>query len=99
MAEIHKQKFVGSAPKLLHRETSLTRGIIRDLFSAKVDKLTVDSKQIYNEIVEYLEGIAPELIERVVLHEDKAPLFDKAEIETEIRDLLNVAAIFRPAVT
>ena len=29
-----KKKFVGAAPKLLHRETSLTRGIIRDLFSA-----------------------------------------------------------------
>ena len=87
-SKIHKkQKFVGSAPKLLHRETSLTRGIIRDLFSAKVDKLTVDSRQIYNEIIEYLKGIAPELIDRVVLHEDKAPLFDKAEIETEIRDL------------
>ncbi|MCX5755246.1 MAG: Rne/Rng family ribonuclease [Gemmatimonadetes bacterium] len=87
-AKIHKkQKFVGSAPKLLHRETSLTRGIIRDLFSAKVDKLTVDSKQIHNEIVEYLQGIAPELIDRVVLHEEKTPLFDKAEIETEIRDL------------
>src|SRR5262249_29285031 len=71
-----KQKFVGGAPKLLHRETSLTRGIIRDLFSAKVDKLTVDSKQIYNEIVEYLKGIAPELIERVALHEEKQPLFD-----------------------
>lgn len=82
-----KQKFVGSAPKLLHRETSLTRGIIRDLFSAKVDKLTVDSKQIHNEIVEYLKGIAPELIDRVVLHEDKSSLFDKADIETEIRDL------------
>jgi ribonuclease G len=82
-----KQKFVGSAPKLLHRETSLTRGIIRDLFSDKVDKLTVDSRQIHNEIVDYLKGIAPELIERVVLHEDKVPLFDKAEIETEIRDL------------
>jgi ribonuclease G len=82
-----KQKFVGGAPKLLHRETSLTRGIIRDLFSAKVDKLTVDSKQIYNEIVEYLKGIAPELIDRVALHEEKRPLFDKAEIEPEIRDL------------
>ncbi|MDQ8165383.1 MAG: Rne/Rng family ribonuclease [Gemmatimonadota bacterium] len=82
-----KQKFVGSAPKLLHRETSLTRGIIRDLFSAKVDKLTVDSKQIHNEIVEYLKGIAPELSDRVVLHEEKTPLFDKAEVETEIRDL------------
>ncbi|MBX3132974.1 MAG: Rne/Rng family ribonuclease [Gemmatimonadaceae bacterium] len=82
-----KQKFVGNPPKLLHRETSLTRGIIRDLFSAKVDRLTVDSKQVYNEIIEYLTGIAPELVERVQLYEDKIPLFDKEEIEPEIRDL------------
>lgn len=82
-----KVKFVGSPPKLLHRETSLTRGIIRDLFSTKVDRLTVDSKQVYNEIVEYLKGIAPELIERVHLYEDKVPLFDKEEVEPEIRDL------------
>lgn len=82
-----KQKFVGSPPKLLHRETSLTRGIIRDLFSTKVDRLTVDSKQVYNEIVEYLKGIAPELIDRVQLYEDKVPLFDKEGVETEIRDL------------
>jgi len=74
-------------PKLLHRETSLTRGIIRDLFSTKVDRLTVDSKQVYNEIVEYLKGIAPELIDRVQLYEDKVPLFDKEGVETEIRDL------------
>lgn len=82
-----KQKFVGNPPKLLHRETSLTRGIIRDLFSAKVDRLTVDSKQVYNEIIEYLNGIAPELVERVQLHEDKQGLFDKEGIEPEIRDL------------
>jgi ribonuclease G len=82
-----KTKFVGSPPKLLHRETSLTRGIIRDLFSTKIDKLTVDSKQIHNEIVEYLKGIAPELVDRVTLYEEKVPLFDKTEIETEIRDL------------
>ncbi|MEY3701705.1 MAG: hypothetical protein RI891_997 [Gemmatimonadota bacterium] len=82
-----KQKFVGSPPKLLHRETSLTRGIIRDLFSTKVDRLTVDSKQVYNEIVEYLKGIAPELIDRVRLDEGKVPLFDKEGVETEIRDL------------
>ncbi len=82
-----KTKFVGSPPKLLHRETSLTRGIIRDLFSTKVDKLTVDSKQVYNEITEYLSAIAPELQDRVVLYEEQVPLFDKAEVETEIRDL------------
>ncbi len=82
-----KTKFVGKPPKLLHRETSLTRGIIRDLFSTKVDSLTVDSKQLHNEILEYLGGIAPELVERVHLYEDKKGLFDHAGIEPEIRDL------------
>ena len=75
------------APALVHRETSLTRSLIRDIFSTKVDSLTVDSKQLYNEIAEYLKGIAPELTERVKLYEEPVPLFDKAEIETEIRDL------------
>src|SRR5919202_1332941 len=75
------------APAVVHRETNLTRGIIRDLFSTKVDALTVDSRQVYNEVVEYLKGIAPDLIDRVKLYEEPPPLFDKAEIETEIRDL------------
>ena len=75
------------APALIHRETSLTRGLIRDVFSTKVDALTVDSKAVYGEIVEYLKGIAPELIERVKLYEEPVPLFDREEIETEIRDL------------
>jgi ribonuclease G len=75
------------APALLHRETSLTRGLTRDLFSTKVDSLVVDSRQIYNEITEYLKGIAPELIERVQMYEEPVSLFDKLEIEGEIRDL------------
>ncbi|HYW31093.1 MAG TPA: Rne/Rng family ribonuclease [Gemmatimonas sp.] len=75
------------APALVHRETNVTRGLVRDLFSAKVEGVTVDSKQVFNEITEYLQGIAPELVDRVKLYEDTVPLFDKAGIETEIRDL------------
>src|SRR3954468_10303676 len=75
------------APALVHRETSLARSLMRDVFSTKVEKVTVDSKQMYNEIIEYLKGIAPELIERVHLYDDKTPLFDKANIEQELRDL------------
>jgi ribonuclease G len=75
------------APSLIHRETSLTRGLMRDVFSTKVEQVTVDSKQVHNEILEYLKGIAPELIDRVKLYEDAMPLFDKANIEPEIRDL------------
>jgi ribonuclease G len=81
-----KTNFV-RAPTVLHRETNLTRGLIRDVFSEKVEQVTVDSKQVYNEIAEYLKGVAPELTERVKLYDDQLPLFDKANIEHEIRDL------------
>jgi ribonuclease G len=84
---IKKKTNFTRAPILLHRETSLTRGIIRDLFSTKVDSLTVDSKQLFNEITEYLKGVGPELLDRVKLYEEQIPIFDKFEIETEIRDL------------
>jgi ribonuclease G len=47
----------------------------------------VDSKQVFNEIVDYLEDIAPDLIPRVKLHSEEPPLFDKFEIESEIRDI------------
>jgi ribonuclease G len=82
-----KKTFVRRAPALLQRETSLTRGIIRDLFSAKVDALHVDSKELYNEIEQYLNQIDPELMSRVHLYTEPSPLFDKFDIESEIRDL------------
>ena len=82
-----KKSFVRRAPALLQRETSLTRGIIRDLFSAKVDALHVDMKELYNEIEQYLQQIDPELMSRVHLYTEPTPLFDKFDIESEIRDL------------
>ena len=82
-----KKTFVRRAPALLQRETSLTRGIIRDLFSTKVDALYVDSKELFNEVEGYLQQVDPELIERVHLYTEATPLFDKFDIESEIRDL------------
>ncbi len=82
-----KKTFVRRAPALLQRETSLTRGIIRDLFSAKVDALHVDSRELYNEIEQYLSQIDPELIGRVHMYTEPTPLFDKFDIESEIREL------------
>ena len=75
------------APALLQRETSLTRGIVRDLFSDKVDSLLVDSKVLFNEIASYLKQIDPSLQGRVKLYEAENPLFDEYDIEGEIRGL------------
>src|SRR5690242_18721436 len=75
------------APALLQRETSLTRGIIRDLFSDKVDSLLVDSKVLHTEVVQYLKQIDPDLLDRVKLYQAETPLFDEYDVEAEIRAL------------
>jgi ribonuclease G len=85
--KINRKKTFVRAPALVQRETSLTRGIIRDLFSAKVDALHVDSKELHNEIEGYLRQVDPELLARVNLYREPVPLFDKFDIENEIRDL------------
>jgi ribonuclease G len=85
--KVNKKRTFVRAPALIQRETSLTRGIIRDLFSAKVDHLAVDSRDLHGEILNYLEQVGPELKERVELHQGTTPLFDHYEIESEIRDL------------
>ncbi len=85
--KINRKTHFQKAPSLVNRESGLTRGLVRDIFSDKVDSLTVDSKQVYNEIVAYLKDIAPDLISRVKLHNSQLPLFDTADIESEIRDI------------
>ncbi len=85
--KINRKKTFVRAPALVQRETSLTRGIIRDLFSAKVDALHVDSKELHNEIENYLGQVDPDLVGRVNLYNEPVPLFDKYDIESEIRDL------------
>lgn len=74
------------APAVVHREAKLTKGIIRDLFSVKVDSLIIDSREVYDEVRQYLDFIDPSLIERVHLKEGALPLFDAYEIESEIQE-------------
>jgi ribonuclease G len=84
--QIQKKAKSVTAPALVHREADLTRGIIRDIFTNKVDSLTVDSPAIHGEIKRYLDGIDPDLMQRVQLYDEPLPLFDKYGIEETIRE-------------
>ncbi|HSH45239.1 MAG TPA: Rne/Rng family ribonuclease [Longimicrobiales bacterium] len=83
--QIEKKAKSVKAPALVHREAGLTRGIIRDIFTNKVDSLTVDSPDVHKEIEKYLEGIDPSLMKRVHLYDETLPLFDEYGVEEAIR--------------
>lgn len=73
------------APSLVYEEAKLTSGIIRDLFSEKVDLLVVDSAELVHEIKSYLGQVSPDLLDRVRRYRGEKPLFDEYGVEEEIR--------------
>ena len=73
-----------SAPCLVHKELGMTTSVIRDLFSEGVDRLVVDSKELYKEIDSYVKSVSPELKDRIEHYRDRRPVFDMFGIEREL---------------
>ena len=82
--KIKRRADSSKAPALVHAEAKLISGVIRDLFSDKLDALIVDNKQVHNEIVQYVKSVDPDLQSRIRLYQDSVPLFDRYDIEEEI---------------
>ncbi|HEY7530242.1 MAG TPA: Rne/Rng family ribonuclease [Gemmatimonadota bacterium] len=85
---IEKKAASVAAPALVHQEATLTSGLVRDVFSDKVDTLVVDGKELYEDVRRYLKDVSPDLLERMRLHKDAIPLFDAWGIESEIEKTL-----------
>jgi ribonuclease G len=84
--QIQKRSGRARAPSVIHREAKLIKGIVRDLFSEKVDSLIIDSFQVHEEVRQYLDSVDPSLIQRLKLYQEPLPLFDAYEIESEIHE-------------
>lgn len=76
------------APALLHKDVGIILKTIRDLFGSDTDKLVIDSREEFEKIVDTLEQLAPELVDRVVLYDEPEPLFSRYNLEEEIEKLL-----------
>ena len=85
---IKTSKKVG-VPTLVYKEMGMTSSVIRDLFTDNVDRLVVDSKELYKEITAYLRQVSPKLRQRVELYRDRRPIFDAFNIEEDIEKATN----------
>lgn len=85
---IQDEALTGSGPKLLYRELGITTGVMRDLFSEDISEVYVDQEKDYREILDYIRLLSPDLCKRVILYQEKLPLFDKFDIEKELERFL-----------
>jgi ribonuclease G len=72
------------APAVLHEEGELTFRVVRDLLSPEITEFLVDSREVHDKCRGYVETLVPALVDRVKLHEGRAPVFEALGIEKEI---------------
>jgi ribonuclease G len=81
---IQRKMVKSSGPSLLYKDLTISLRSIRDLFTREVDRLIIDSKEEYENIMAFIETFAPNLKYSVELYEGIDPIFDTYAIEMEI---------------
>lgn len=82
-------KAKGKAPALLHSEPDLLVKIIRDVFNEDFQTLVVSGADSLTVIREYLEGVAPDLLDRLVDFQESEDIFDHFRIGDQIAKALD----------
>ena len=79
----------GRAPKALYEEPDLVERVVRDVFSpAEFREIVTDSREVFEQVSVYLRDVAPELVDRLRLHEGPLPLFEEFHIAEQIHKAL-----------
>jgi len=82
---IEKKAKRAKAPAMLYEEPELTVRSVRDLFTdEEFRELVTDSSRVYELVTKYLAGIAPDLLPKVRLHQDKLPVFEEFHVVEQI---------------
>ena len=68
-------------------ESSRASTLLRDMLNEDFDAITTDDEEIYTEIKDYVQRIAPDRQKMVKLHSGKAKLFEVAGIEKQLKSL------------
>ncbi len=93
---INSEVAKGKAPTLLHSEPDLLVKIIRDVFNEDFTELVVSGEESLGTIKQYLESVAPELIERLVQYTASEDIFDSYRLGDQIIKALD-RKVFLPS--
>jgi ribonuclease G len=77
------------APALVYQEAELPLRVTRDLFAGDFERALVDNDRAFKRIVGYLKKTSPHMVERVIRHKDKTPLFEAYGVDKEIDSTLS----------
>jgi ribonuclease E len=69
---------------LIYQEGSLVIRAIRDYFSADIGEILIDTADVHEQAVQFMNHVMPGNVSRVKLYQDEVPLFSRFQIEHQI---------------
>ncbi|MDR0956851.1 MAG: Rne/Rng family ribonuclease [Endomicrobium sp.] len=72
---------------LIHKDLGIVFQTVRDYFSEEVVSMCIDSQEEFRDVIEFVKIISPEFLNRIVLYDNKIPIFKTYGIEEEIKKL------------
>jgi ribonuclease E len=73
-----------SAPCLLLQESNVVIRAIRDYLRQDIGEVLIDNQSAYDEAISFVQQVMPQYENKFKLYEDKVPLFNRYQIESQI---------------
>ena len=92
---LYKQIKVANSPSKVHGELSRSTSLLRDLLNDDFVNILVNNDKLHAEIKDYIGTISPEQEKIVKFYEGKVPLFQKYQIEKQIKSSFGKSVTMR----
>ena len=83
--EIQKRAKTISAPTLIYQESDFGVCSLRDYFTTEIEEILVDDMDTFKQMRAYCKAVAPRNVKMIKLYKDKNPIFDRYNLEDQIR--------------
>ena len=83
--EIQKRSSETAAPSLIYQESAFGVRSLRDYFTPDIEEILVDDMETFRQMRAYCKAVAPRMVKVIKLDKEKTPLFDKYQLEDQIR--------------
>lgn len=87
-AKIQDRKRNTVMPGLIHEDIPLAMRTMRDLVTASVEKVRIDSRETYQKAYDFAAELIPEVRDRIEYYPGERPIFDLYSVEDEIQRAL-----------
>jgi ribonuclease E len=84
---IDKEALKKQAPALLYKEQTLAVRSLRDYFTSDVNEILIDSPEVFKEVKDFMQVIAPKQINIVKRFKGEKPIFSKYQLEEQIASI------------